>query len=257
MRRLAIYSIIERDGAAETGRLAEAFGVSSGTVARDIKDLHDSGLVQRVRGGAVRVTAPSAAGRVRAVRMVRALASLQRASRAAVALEASAFIAEGSRIALSGGPISLLVAHRAARTAGVCAITYSLAVAEGFRQYAGEGQALVLTGGVLDHDRNVHGALAARNLRSVRVDVGFVEADGVDRAHGLSNLDGGAAELNRAIVMSAERVVFLAEHSAWGRAAGHRVATLDGTTLLVVDSLLAEPARRAVRDAGARLVIAH
>lgn len=237
-RRSAIHRQVERDGGATIQQLVHAFGVSAGTVRRDIALLDAAGALVRVHGGAVcKESGPRAA------------------AREALAAKASHFAYDGAVVALSAGTISVAVAKRLAELTRLTVVTYALPVALAFQQRQRHDQTLLLTGGVLTSAQGLHGPLAEDNLRSLSIDVGFIQVDGVDPATGLSNLDDRVAELNRAIAGTARQVVHYADHTAWHHG-GALVSTVDKGTTLLVDAYLPAVAKAELASTGATVVVA-
>ncbi|HYZ28193.1 MAG TPA: DeoR family transcriptional regulator, partial [Thermoleophilaceae bacterium] len=59
-RRQEILGRLERDGKVVGSELVASLGVSEDTVRRDLRDLAEQGLLQRVHGGALPAAPPSA-----------------------------------------------------------------------------------------------------------------------------------------------------------------------------------------------------
>ena len=60
-RRRALFETLARDGRIVASSAAEQFGVSEDSIRRDLRHFDQLGLVQRVRGGAVRRVPSSSA----------------------------------------------------------------------------------------------------------------------------------------------------------------------------------------------------
>ena len=58
-RRQAILGTLERDGKVVASELVLSLGVSEDTVRRDLRDLAEQGLLQRVHGGALPAAQPT------------------------------------------------------------------------------------------------------------------------------------------------------------------------------------------------------
>jgi DeoR/GlpR family transcriptional regulator of sugar metabolism len=114
-RHHAILTLLQDRGAVTAAELASAFGVSDGTIRRDLLDLHGRGLLHRVHGGAVRIAVPD-------------VDAATARERRAIARLATAAVPPGATIALSAGPTTVALA-RALTTAGLTVITNSVPVA--------------------------------------------------------------------------------------------------------------------------------
>src|ERR1700760_1925962 len=102
-RKQAILGRLERDGKVVASELVTSLGVSEDTVRRDLRDLADQGLLQRVHGGAL-PAAPSSGGSPRRL-------ELGHEVKGALA-EAALPLLEGARvIVLDGGTTPLELAR--------------------------------------------------------------------------------------------------------------------------------------------------
>lgn len=252
-RQLAILEIINRDGGAELRQLAATFGVSPGTIRRDLMVLNASGLVDRVHGGAVPrfVTNPGPSRRP-----IQPAVSLQRAGRASIAAQAAALV-QGASVALPAGPISELLALHLAGVPNLTAVTYSLPVAQAFRTCQRSDQTLVLTGGVFGDRHGLSGPMALQAMQSLHIDTGFIEFDGVDLEGRPANITEGTAELNRVVMAVADRVVCYADHTAWHRIAAHQVMAPGPGMVLLIDPQVPLDVQHALSSAGTKLIVAR
>ncbi|MFC5004789.1 DeoR/GlpR family DNA-binding transcription regulator [Dactylosporangium cerinum] len=251
-RQVAILEIVDRDGGAQLRQLADLFGVSPGTIRRDLTMLDASGLVARVHGGAVRRP-----GTARSRKPLRSAVLVRQTARAAIAADAARVVAPGTVVALPAGPISELLAEHLTTVPELTVVTYSLPVAQVFRAHQRDDQTLILTGGVFTGTQGLTGPLAAGTMHSLRIDTGFVEFDGIAPNGRPANVDAGTAELNRAVLAAAARVVCYTDHTAWHRLAAHEVITGASGVLLLVDAHLRQEARGDLASAGIRAVVAR
>src|SRR5689334_9343574 len=115
-RQAIILDLVHRDGGVRLRDLMHRLGVSDMTVRRDLADLAERGLVEKVHGGATRPAGTTAAApRADAV--------------AAIARHALAFVEPGAAIALSNGPLTTALAHCLADRPPTTVVTNSLRVA--------------------------------------------------------------------------------------------------------------------------------
>ena len=72
-------------------------------------------------------------------------------------------------------------------------------------------------------------------LDQLKADVAFIGCNGVDPARGFTNTNIAEAEIKQAMVRSAEKTVFLADHDKIGQVASAFVADISGADLLITD----------------------
>ena len=72
-------------------------------------------------------------------------------------------------------------------------------------------------------------------LDQLKADVAFLGCNGVDPVRGFTNTNIAEAEIKQAMVRSATKTVFLADHEKIGRVASAFVADISGADLLITD----------------------
>jgi DeoR/GlpR family transcriptional regulator of sugar metabolism len=80
-------------------------------------------------------------------------------------------------------------------------------------------------------------------------------ANGVDLERGFTNANIAEAEIKQAMMESADRTVFLADHDKIGKVASAFVADLAGADLLVTDSRADRGVLDALRDGGLEIEV--
>src|SRR5690349_11403963 len=102
-RRDVILTILRQEGRVLAQALSEQFGVSEGTIRRDLRDLAAEGLLKRVHGGALPLSPATVPWRAREQQAPEA--------KLAIAQEAVRLLRNGQTIILDGGTTNLLVAQ--------------------------------------------------------------------------------------------------------------------------------------------------
>src|SRR2546425_11319036 len=103
-RRQHILETLRREGKVLATELSEALHVSEDTIRRDLRELSEAGLLQRVHGGALPRSPASASFAARQ--------SQAPAAKEAIARAAAQLVHTGQVIILDGGTTTLLVAQR-------------------------------------------------------------------------------------------------------------------------------------------------
>jgi DeoR/GlpR family transcriptional regulator of sugar metabolism len=225
-RRHAILGRLERDGKVVASELVATLGVSEDTVRRDLRELADQGLLQRVHGGAL----PAAQD------MGSFASRLEIAHEAKVALADAALpLLEGARvIVLDGGTTTLELARRLPASHSYTVVTNSPPVAGAL---AGHPHAeVVLVGGrLLKADQVAVGSAAVEALRAVRADVCVLGICSLHPEVGVTTLDHEEAHVKRAMVAAAGDVIALATADKLRSASPWVVAPLADVDHLVTD----------------------
>jgi len=109
---------------------------------------------------------------------------------------------------------------------------------------------VVLTGGARTPSDALVGSLATSALSSLNIDVLFMGVHGIDPDSGYSTPNLAEAEVNRAFINSARRVVVLADHTKWGTRGLAQIAPLERADLVISDTRLPDDAQELLRSLG-------
>ena len=241
-RQAIILDLVHRDGGVRLRDLMRRLGVSDMTVRRDLADLADQGLVEKVHGGAIRPAGATAA-------------APQAGVFAAIAQHALDLVEPGAAIALSDGPLAVALAEALADHPATTVVTNSLRVA-GILHAGGARHTVILLGGVREASGALVGPVAEAAAGRLNVDALFLDAHGMTVRTGFTAGSLGAAGVDRRLVASARRLVVLAHHSRWGVTGIATVAALDEADVVIADDGLTDDAYVALTDHAGRLVLA-
>ncbi|MFI8996668.1 DeoR/GlpR family DNA-binding transcription regulator [Streptomyces sp. NPDC053542] len=260
-RRALILDEVRRRGGVRVNELTRKLSVSDMTVRRDLDALARQGVVEKVHGGAVPVSEPSAHEPG-----FEAKSALELSAKEAIAEAAAQMAAPGSAIALAGGTTAFALAHQLLDVPDLTVVTNSVRVADVFyaaqRAAAGAGgprpgaATVVLTGGVRTPSDTLVGPVADAAIRSLHFDALFLGVHGISVEAGLSTPNLAEAETNRHFVRSARRVVVVADHTKWGTVGLSSFASLDQVDVLVTDPGLPAHVRAEFAELPPRLVVA-
>jgi DeoR/GlpR family transcriptional regulator of sugar metabolism len=115
---------------------------------------------------------------------------------------------------------------------------------------------VVLVGGSLNRATiSTLGPHAAQHLNDLMVHKVFLGTHAFDES-GLTDLSFEIAQVKRAMIQAARRVVLLADSSKWGQAGFARVVPLRGIHTLISDTGLPEHARELIQRTGIELMLA-
>jgi DeoR/GlpR family transcriptional regulator of sugar metabolism len=228
--------------------LADAFGVSTETVRRDIDELTKKGLVDRTYGGAA----------VRHIGLqpdVDAREQIAVAERVRIGRTAAALVAPGDVLMVDSGSTTTQFARAVAATGrAVTVITNSLGVAG---ELAGGLARVVLCPGDLSgSERGVYGPETVAFLSRFHADLAFIGASGVT-AEGPTEVESRASWVKRTMLDRARRRVLLVDAAKFDEAHLEVVCPLDRLTDLVADRAPGGALERALAAAGTRLSLAE
>lgn len=234
-RHAAILDLLADQPAVRVTGLARALGVSEMTVRRDIDTLEARGALVRVHGGAVRPGSLSSVEAGFDANRTRGSEAKQLIAAAAVSL-----LAPGMTVSITGGTTTYALAPLLFRVQGLTVITNSLPLADEIHRLNasaprdGSPQVL-LSGGQLTPSKALVGPLATSTISSLRADLCFMGAHGVDAAAGITTPNLAEADTNKAFARTCGRLVVLADATKIGVVSLARIAALDTAAALVTD----------------------
>lgn len=246
-RRQLILERLHVDGRVVATELSQALDVSIDTVRRDLRELAEGGLVQRVHGGAL---PPVAGARPYAVRREQSTAAKQAIARRAVSM-----FHDDQVILLDAGTTTLEVARHLHPELRATVITNSPAIALALAEHAHVEVAML--GGILAKEaRAVVGAETVGALRSIRADVLVLGVCSLHPEIGITVLELEESHVKRAMVASAADVIAVSAADKLGSAGPYVVAPIDELTHLVVERSVGDDELEPYRQHGIEVLTA-
>jgi DeoR family transcriptional regulator of aga operon len=229
LRHDTIRRAIEVSGQVSIADLKDRLGVSEVTIREDPKYLEKRGVLTRVRGGAV-------VSRNGAMEMsLEETSTTNRAEKMAIAAHAAAMVEDGQTIIIDVGSTTTEMAKALSpELSRVVVITNGLNIA--LILEALPGVSVIVTGGTLRPlQHSLVAPMGTLLLDQLKADVAFLGCNGVDSSRGFTNSNIAEAEIKQAMVRSAEKAVFLADHDKIGQVASAFVADVSSVDLLITD----------------------
>ncbi len=225
-RRQYILETLRRDGKVLATELSGALSVSEDTIRRDLRELADAGLLQRVHGGAL---PPSPAVASYAARQQQAPLA-----KAAIAQAAVHLVHPGQTIILDGGTTTLQVAQRLPPNLRATIITNSPPIAVALAEHPGV-EVILLGGRLFKHSLVTVGAATVEALQQMRADLCMLGICSLDPEAGISTPDYEEAQVKRAMIASAAEVAALASAEKLGTAVPYVVGAITDLSYLVTE----------------------
>ncbi|RZK94591.1 MAG: DeoR/GlpR transcriptional regulator [Rhodococcus sp. (in: high G+C Gram-positive bacteria)] len=174
-RQQVILDEVTAHGAVKVVDLGATLGVSDMTIRRDINELVEQGLVERVHGG---VTLPRSASVHEPG--FSAKSELDREAKRAIARAAARLVRPGTSVGISGGTTTHALARELLDVPDITVVTNSLPVADAFHDGGRDDQTILLTVVLADHTKWGVTALA-NTIPLSDVDILITDA-GLERA---------------------------------------------------------------------------
>ncbi len=228
LEKLSVY------GKVSVLELSEDFEVASATIRRDLSFLEEHHKLQRVHGGAVKVSFLSEEPCVDDRLKLYINEKIKIASMASRLVEdhMAIFLDIGTTV---GQMVPLLLNKR-----NLTVITNAFDTAHAFSKYAKEGlftgKLIFLGGEVNAQQRTVFGPLAAITLESLYVDIAFIGVGGIHLSGGLTGYDPLEVALSKMAIGQAKEAIALLDHTKIGVRNLHRIVGISGVDRIICDT---------------------
>lgn len=224
-RKQLILKRLERDGQVVAKTLSTELGLSEDTIRRDLRELAQEGLLQRVHGGGLPASPAMVdfAGRE----------TLASEAKKAIGRAAAKMIQPGQVVILDGGTTTRELARQIPENLTATVVTHSPTIAVTLVTHPAV-EVILIGGRLFKHSVVSVGAAALENIRRVRADIYFMGVTGIHAEAGLSTGDFEEAQIKRACMSAAAETIVLASPEKLNAASPYVIASLDEIDGMVV-----------------------
>lgn len=227
LRQSEILEVARTDGRVIVEMLAEKFHVTLQTIRRDLTELADAGLLERIHGGAVLRTGVSNFGYEERRRM-------NDADKAAIGRACARAIPNNSSMILNLGTTTEAVARELLNHVNITVVTNNINVANIL--LANESCEIMVAGGVLRRsDGGLVGDLTSDFINQFKVDYAIIGASALDMDGDLLDYDLPEVRVSRAIIRQSRQVYLVTDGSKLGRSAPVKLASLSEIDTVFTD----------------------
>ncbi len=248
IRQTEILEIARSEGRVLVDELAHRFDVTLQTIRRDLSDLAEAGLLDRVHGGAVARTGVVNIGYEQRRRM-------NEAAKAAIAKACAAAIPDNCSLILNLGTTTEAVARELIHHRNITVVTNNMNVANIL--VANPGCEIMVAGGALRRsDGGLVGELTTQFIEQFKVDYAIIGTSALDLDGDMLDFDLAEVRVSRAILRQSRQAFLVTDHSKLGRSAPARIASLAELDTVFTDNPLPDPLADRCAAWGTRVVIA-
>ena len=248
-RRQHVLSLIQNKGRAVVSELSHNFGISQITIRKDLDYLHSRGLIQRTRGGALRIQSRPL--------FDLSLQELQRKrpqDKLRIAAAAAKMVEEGQCVMLNSGATTMGIAQELRTFSQLTVITNDMNVAI---ELTDTDLEIILIGGSLRKNSfSLVGPLTEDLLHELHADILFLSVDGFDPEIGLTTPNILECRVNRAMVKAARRLVAVCDSTKLARRSLSRIVPASAVDTVITDRGLSSEMAEALRAQNINLVLA-
>lgn len=246
-RHRQILDLLRHRGECAVDELSGACGVSDMTIRRDLQKLAEDGRIVRTHGGAA--PAEQISFEFQFLRRNQ----LNAAAKESIGAAAAHLVRDGQSVMLDSGTTTLAIARRLRNRRNLTVITTSLPIASVLQQ-SPEIQTLLLGGYMRRESPDLEGPLTESNLESLRAEIAFVGADGIDSDGQVYNASLGVARMLSRMARAAKEVYVVADASKLGRRALAAFGNLAKWRGLITDAPHEHEVVQQLKSAGVNVI---
>lgn len=210
-RRQSLLEILRSQPGMRVPQVAQALGVSEGTVRNDLTALEDEGRLKRVHGGAI-LNEQNQFQNHSFVRRYKQNVAAKRA----IASEAAALVKDGDSILLDASSTDYYLARALSERQQLRVVTNGFEVARELAENPSNN--VILIGGVVNNNSSsVTGLLSERIIEELRIEKAFLSCSGFSLERGMTEILFAEAQIKRKVIESSQQLYALVDSSKFGR----------------------------------------
>jgi DeoR family glycerol-3-phosphate regulon repressor len=247
-RQIEILSIAREKGRVNVEDLADRFSVTPQTIRKDLNDLCDRRMLQRIHGGAVLASGVENMG-------YEARNTLAPDEKRRIGVRTAALLPDNCSLFINIGTTTEQVARALSGHRGLLVITNNINVANILRP--SPGVEVIIAGGLVRRsDGGVVGEATAEFINQFKVDYAVIGASAIEDDGAILDYDHREVRVAQAIIRNARRVVMVADSMKFARSAPVRIAHLSQINIFVTDAPLPSALAQIAQQHGVQIEIA-
>jgi len=237
------------NGRVDVEELSAAFSVSPQTIRKDLNELCEKQLLQRIHGGAIvgsgienvsyearRLLAPNA--------------------KKAIGRRAAELIPNNSSLLINIGTTTEQVAHALHNHRGLLVISNNINAVEIMKNFL--GIELIIAGGqVRRSDGGIVGVAAVDFINQFKVDYAVIGVSAIDEDGSLLDYDFREVRVAQAIIKNARHTILVADAMKLERTAPIRIGHISQINTIVTDQYLPRKLHEICLESGVKIIIAN
>ena len=246
-RQHLILDYIREHGSVQVDQLSSHLQVTPQTIRRDLNQLYELELLQRVHGGAVVKDNVENLG-------YGARKILMAEEKSDIARRTAELLPDNSSLFINIGTTTERVAEYLYDRKGMLVITNNINVAS--MLWPAPGLEVMIAGGSIRRaDGGIVGASAEEFIDNFKVDCAVIGCSAIDSDGDFFDFDLREVRVAQAIIEHARSVILVTDSMKFARRAPIRIANLDAIETLVTDEGIPADFAQLIRDRGVRLEV--
>jgi DeoR family glycerol-3-phosphate regulon repressor len=247
-RQNKILTLAREQGRVEVDDLSASFNVSPQTIRKDLNELCDRQLLQRIHGGAI-----VGSGIENVSYEARRL--LAPAAKRAIGKKAAELIPDNSSLLINIGTTTEQVAQALGNHRGLLVITNNVNAVEIMKNFL--GVELIIAGGqVRRSDGGIVGDAAVEFINQFKADYAVIGVSAIDEDGSLLDYDFREVRVAQAIIRNARHIVLVTDAMKLERSAPIRIGHISQINTIVIDEDLPQKLAEICAASGVAVIVA-
>lgn len=247
-RQNKILTLAREHGRVDVDELSQSFKVSPQTIRKDLNELCEKQMLQRIHGGAI-----VGSGIENVSYEARRLLAPE--SKKAIGQRAAQLIPDNSSLLINIGTTTEQVAHALKDHHGLLVITNNVNAVHIMKNFM--GIELIIAGGLVRRsDGGIVGVAAVDFINQFKVDYAVIGVSAIDEDGSLLDYDFREVRVAQAIIANARHVILVADLIKLERNAPVRIGHISQVNTMVIDGEMPQKLRSICQDHGVEVVIA-
>jgi len=231
-RQQKIIDEVSINRKASSSFLSEKLNVSEDTIRRDIKELHDKGIITKVHGGAI--------SNIQKLYHYNEDVIYNKENKIRIAEKAISLIEDNMVIIISGGTTNLMLAKLLPKNLKITVYTYSLPLAMQLTEHP-LVETIFIGGKIQRNSMVTIGIDVIQYLSKIRANICFMGVSGIDTETGVTDEGYEVSLIKKAMINASEHIVYLTTSNKLNVRHSHDVCNLSEIDTVVTDLDLGDP----------------
>jgi DeoR/GlpR family transcriptional regulator of sugar metabolism len=246
VRHQQIFEHVLSKKSVRVDELSDIFNVSLATIRRDLSQIEEQGLIQRVHGGAVLIEGSEEPP-------ILTRNKKQSEAKHRIGSAAADLVNDHETIIITSGTTTEAMVPFLTGKNGLTVITNAINIASQLARYP--HISVVVLGGWLRHSEfSMHGHITDQALQDLHAEKLFHGIFGLDPEFGLTGTDMQEVQTDRKILSAAQQLIILADHTKFGVIGQIRLSSLENVDLIITDSETPEHYISSLIQKGVRVI---
>ena len=228
-RRNAIIKLLSERGKVKVADLSKLFGISEVTIRNDLSELEETGLLERVHGGAVNTN------RAYYSMSLHERMRTNEEAKKKIAAACAAVVSDGDTIMLNSGTTTFYAARELRKKRNLTIVTNSALIAQ--EMSLGHNACIILLGGNYNPQYQfAFGDDTIAQLRKYKADKLILSVDGIIAEEGVSTYHHMECEVSRQMISRSSRTIVVTDYTKIGRISFSNIESIDRIDMLITNS---------------------